>query len=228
MQWRIHKFCCVMGGLLYGTYFYINRSLKWRDSKLHTDLLATCESITELISIFLWRNTYNRVSIPSSIVLNQIWHKIKRNKQKESQHTLNHATRQQISDVKILCTIQQYHIIQNDLNMKHFRILPALIWAYIPSQWKCCACQCFMVNLHYRSNITNCTHQRNEKKIIYGKFIKQATASVVRVPGYRSRGPGFDSRRYQIFWKIVGLERGPLSLMRITGELLERIVAPPV
>jgi hypothetical protein len=25
------------------------------------------------------------------------------------------------------------------------------------------------------------------------------TASVVRVPGYRSRGSGFDSRRYQIF-----------------------------
>jgi hypothetical protein len=24
---------------------------------------------------------------------------------------------------------------------------------------------------------------------------------VVRVPGYRSRGPGFDSRRYQIFPK---------------------------
>jgi hypothetical protein len=26
---------------------------------------------------------------------------------------------------------------------------------------------------------------------------------VVRVPGYRSRGPGFDSQRYQIFWEIV-------------------------
>jgi hypothetical protein len=44
---------------------------------------------------------------------------------------------------------------------------------------------------------------------------------VVRVPGYRSRGPGFDSRRYQIFWEVVGLERGPLSLVRITEELLE-------
>jgi hypothetical protein len=37
---------------------------------------------------------------------------------------------------------------------------------------------------------------------------------VVRVPGNRSRGPGFDSRRYQIFWEVVGLERGPLSLPR--------------
>jgi hypothetical protein len=34
---------------------------------------------------------------------------------------------------------------------------------------------------------------------------------VVRVPGYRSRGPRFDSRRYQIFWEVVGLERGPQS-----------------
>jgi hypothetical protein len=44
---------------------------------------------------------------------------------------------------------------------------------------------------------------------------------VVRVPGYRSRGPGFDSPCYQIFWEIVGLERGPLSLVRIIEELLE-------
>jgi hypothetical protein len=45
---------------------------------------------------------------------------------------------------------------------------------------------------------------------------------LVRVPGYRSRGPGFNSRRYQIFWEVVGLERGSLSLVRITEELLER------
>jgi hypothetical protein len=44
---------------------------------------------------------------------------------------------------------------------------------------------------------------------------------VVRVPGYRSRDPGFDSRRYQIFFEVVALERGPLNLVRITEELLE-------
>jgi hypothetical protein len=38
---------------------------------------------------------------------------------------------------------------------------------------------------------------------------------------YRSRGPGFDSRRYQIFCEVVGVERGPLSLVSITEELLE-------
>jgi hypothetical protein len=41
---------------------------------------------------------------------------------------------------------------------------------------------------------------------------------VVRVPGYRSRGPEFDSRRYQIFWEVVGLEQGPLSLLRVNGR----------
>jgi hypothetical protein len=33
---------------------------------------------------------------------------------------------------------------------------------------------------------------------------------------------GFVSRRYQIFWEVVGLERGPLSLVSKTLELLER------
>jgi hypothetical protein len=45
---------------------------------------------------------------------------------------------------------------------------------------------------------------------------------VARVPGRRHRGPGFDSRRYHIFCVAVGLERGPLSLVRINEELLER------
>jgi hypothetical protein len=32
--------------------------------------------------------------------------------------------------------------------------------------------------------------------------------------------PGFDSRRYQIFWEVVGLERDPLSLVNTIEELL--------
>jgi hypothetical protein len=32
---------------------------------------------------------------------------------------------------------------------------------------------------------------------------------------------GFDSRHYQIFWDVAGLERGPLSLVSTTEELLE-------
>jgi hypothetical protein len=51
---------------------------------------------------------------------------------------------------------------------------------------------------------------------------------LVWVPGYRARGSGFDSRRYQIFEEVVGQERGPLSLVRITEELLYRKVAAPV
>jgi hypothetical protein len=30
------------------------------------------------------------------------------------------------------------------------------------------------------------------------------------------QGSGFDSRRYQIFWEVVGLERGPLSLSLVS------------
>jgi hypothetical protein len=33
---------------------------------------------------------------------------------------------------------------------------------------------------------------------------------------------GFDYRRYQIFWKVVGLERDPLNLVSTIDELLER------
>jgi hypothetical protein len=33
---------------------------------------------------------------------------------------------------------------------------------------------------------------------------------------------GFDSRRYQVFWEVMGLEQGPLSLVSTTEELLGR------
>jgi hypothetical protein len=54
-----------------------------------------------------------------------------------------------------------------------------------------------------------------------GSILVHLCGLVVTVLGYRSRGPGFDSWRYQIFWEIVGLERGPLSLVRVIEELFE-------
>jgi hypothetical protein len=48
---------------------------------------------------------------------------------------------------------------------------------------------------------------------------------VVRVSGYRYRGPGFDSRRYKIFREVVVLERGPLSLVRIRSYLNRKVAA---
>jgi hypothetical protein len=45
---------------------------------------------------------------------------------------------------------------------------------------------------------------------------------VIRVSGYRSGRPGFDSRPHQIFWGVGGLEQGPLSLVMTIEELLER------
>jgi hypothetical protein len=53
---------------------------------------------------------------------------------------------------------------------------------------------------------------------------------VVRVPGYRPRGPRFDSRLYQIFLVVVvvvGLERGPLSLVSTIEELVARNSSGP-
>jgi hypothetical protein len=42
---------------------------------------------------------------------------------------------------------------------------------------------------------------------------------VVRVPGCKSRRSGFDSPPYNIFSAAVGLEQGPLSLVRINEVL---------
>jgi hypothetical protein len=54
---------------------------------------------------------------------------------------------------------------------------------------------------------------------IFRKCYDRIYGPVVRGPGYRSRDPGFDSRRYKIFWVVVGLERGLLRLLLITEEL---------
>jgi hypothetical protein len=60
-----------------------------------------------------------------------------------------------------------------------------------------------------------------ELKKIYKRVYDRLCGLVVRVPGYRSRDPGFDFRRYQIFCGVVSLERSPLSLVSIIEELFE-------
>jgi hypothetical protein len=66
-----------------------------------------------------------------------------------------------------------------------------------------------------------------QAKVAYGSVTCELQSSYDlcchhdRLCGLVARGPGSDSRCYQIFWEVVGLERGPLSLVRITDELLE-------
>jgi hypothetical protein len=63
-------------------------------------------------------------------------------------------------------------------------------------------------------------HQLILENMFY--FVDRLCGLVVKVPGYRSRDPGFDSRLYKIFWEVVGLKRGPLSLVGTIEELLGR------
>jgi hypothetical protein len=51
---------------------------------------------------------------------------------------------------------------------------------------------------------------------------------VVRVLGYRSGGPGSIPGTTRKKKRILGLERGPLSLVSTTEELLDRKVAAAV
>jgi hypothetical protein len=63
-------------------------------------------------------------------------------------------------------------------------------------------------------------------KLRWYKLDDRLCGLVVRVLGYRSGGPGSipgTTRK-----KIVGLERGPLSLVSTAEELLDRKVAAPV
>ena len=76
------------------------------------------------------------------------------------------------------------------LNLLSVRNLQSVFYIGIPSK-------CFQ---------NACTRRRRRRR--------RRNCLVIRVSGYRYRGLGFDSRRYQIFWVVVGLERGPLSLVR--------------
>jgi hypothetical protein len=61
----------------------------------------------------------------------------------------------------------------------------------------------------------------------YFQLVDRLCGLVVRVLGYRSGGPGSIAGTTRK--KVVGLERGPLSLVSTTEELLDRkVIAAPV
>jgi hypothetical protein len=60
-------------------------------------------------------------------------------------------------------------------------------------------------------------------KWIYICYVEESRPplwSSVQSSWLQIRWSGFDFRRYQIFWEVVGLERGPLSLVSTIEELL--------
>jgi hypothetical protein len=61
---------------------------------------------------------------------------------------------------------------------------------------------------------------------VWYKLCDRLCGLVVRVLGYRSGGPG--SIPGTTKKKVVGLERGPLSLVSTTEELFDGKVAAPV
>jgi hypothetical protein len=77
------------------------------------------------------------------------------------------------------------------------------------------------MQLVVKSHHWDASHRLRNTSVQYSMLFDRPCGLVVRVLGYRSWDLGFDSRRYQIFWEVVGLERGPLSLVRIIEELLE-------
>jgi hypothetical protein len=114
-----------------------------------------------------------------------------------------------------------YFFLPTRLVVSPFCVEPFLL------SWTCVQCQ---ANLHYCFCVV-VTHQLHYHVMAWRITCMYLSAYVimsgrlcglvVRVRGYRSRDAGFYSRRYQVFWEVVGLERSPLSLVSITEELLE-------
>jgi hypothetical protein len=66
------------------------------------------------------------------------------------------------------------------------------------------------------------------KYLILSNYPERLCGLVVRVLGYRSGSPGLIPGTTRKKEEVVGLERGRLSLVITTEELLDRKVAVPV
>jgi hypothetical protein len=91
--------------------------------------------------------------------------------------------------------------------LKFYMIIFIFTFCYIwPSQYQhsCCYntnhCFTFLSNLYSHNNYIK---YESWITVINCYWVDCLCGLVVRVPGYRSRGPQFDSRCYQIFWDVV-------------------------
>jgi hypothetical protein len=76
-----------------------------------------------------------------------------------------------------------------------------------------------------------CLYKINQRKTYFylrGKYDKRPSGLVVKKSWLQIQRSGFDSLLYQIFWEVVRLERGPLSLVSKLRSYLEEKVAAPV
>jgi hypothetical protein len=80
-----------------------------------------------------------------------------------------------------------------------------------------------LISNHYSEPYYRC---RANYEFFFPKYADRLCGLVFRVLGYRSGSPG-SIRHYQKK-KVLGLERGPLSLVSTTEELLDRKAAAPV
>jgi hypothetical protein len=79
----------------------------------------------------------------------------------------------------------------------------------IPTLWYAIVTDVFM---NFLSNLHECCDKETWSLLW----------SIGQSPWLQTQRSGFDSRRYQMFWEVVGLERCPLIFVITTEELLRR------
>jgi hypothetical protein len=86
----------------------------------------------------------------------------------------------------------------------------------------------FIVTTHHSNKETKRTRQESSNVLVQFQYtatlkLDRLCGVVVRVSGWASRGPEFESQLYNILLEVVFLEPGPLSLLRIIEEVLEKL-----
>jgi hypothetical protein len=125
-----------------------------------------------------------------------------------------------VIEIDYVSTYLQYYIIHN------YQLI--LIWQIfwkreLITSWKLQtnAYICETV-LHYRLRVSALFIKIKDQLMSIGPLWSSGQSAWLHI-----QRSVFDSRRYQIFWEVVGLERGPLIVVSAIEELLERKISCP-